>query len=338
VLVPLGLLSAGWLVRLLGGSGEVATNAEVYLRVSVLGIPALLVTLAGTGYLRGMQDTVTPLIVAVGTNALNLAMELVLIFVLGHGVGASALATVIAQFLGAFVYVARIGRAVRLQNVTLAPDGRSVAALARTGGPLFVRTAALRGSLTFTTAVAAHLGAIEVAAHAVAFELWNFLALALDAIAIAGQAIVGKELGAGDGEEATIMSRRMLWIGFVTGIAFGAGVLVLRPVLPHLFSGDQAVLSLSAFLLLFVALMQPVNAVAFVLDGILIGAGDLRYMAWAMTAASAVLVAGGIVVLTFDLGIGWLWASIAAFMFARVIGLGLRFRTGRWAVTGAVRT
>ena len=145
--------------------------------------------------------------------------------------------------------------------MTLAPDGRSVAALARTGGPLFVRTAALRGSLTFTTAVAAQLGAIEVAAHAVAFELWNFLALALDAIAIAGQAIVGKELGAGDGEEATIMSRRMLWIGFVTGIAFGAGVLVLRTVLPHLFSSDQAVLSLSAFLLWFVALMQPVNAI-----------------------------------------------------------------------------
>jgi Na+-driven multidrug efflux pump len=98
------------------------------------------------------------------------------------------------------------------------------------------------------------------------------------------------------------------------------------------------VLSLSAFLLWFVALMEPVNALAFVLDGILIGAGDLRYMAWAMTAASGVLVAGGVLVLALDLGIGWLWASIAAFMFARVIGLGLRFQTGRWAVTGAVRT
>ena len=337
VLVPAGFFGADWLVRLLGASGDVATNAEIYLRISVLGVPAILVTLAGTGYLRGMQDTVTPLVVAVGTNIFNLGFELFLINGVGFGIGASALATVLAQYIGAGVYVTNIGRAVGARHVSLRPHGPSVRALARTGGPLFVRTAALRGSLTMATAVAAHIGPVDVAAHAIAFELWNFLALALDAIAIAAQAIVGKELGAGDAREADVMSRRMLWIGFVTGVVFGTAVILLRTVLPHLFTGDPAVLALAAFLLWYVGLMQPINGLVFVLDGILIGASDLRYMAWAMVAAAAVLIAGGVLVLEFDAGIGWLWTAIGAFMIARLIGLGIRFQTGRWAVTGAVR-
>jgi putative MATE family efflux protein len=337
VLVPIGYLAAGWLVRALGASADVATNAEIYLRISVLGVPAILVTLAGIGYLRGMQDTVTPLAVAVGTNIFNLAFELTLINGFGFGIGASALATVLAQYIGAGVYVTRIVRAVRIRHVSIRPDGPSVGALARTGGPLFVRTVALRGSLTFSAAVAASIGTVDVAAYAIAYELWNFLALALDAIAIAAQAIVGKELGASDVDGAVAMSRRMLWIGFVGGIGVGTLVLALRDVLPHLFSSDPAVLSLAAFLLWYVGLMQPFNALVFVLDGILIGAGDLRFMAWASVAAAAVLIAGGILVLELDLGVGWLWASVAAWMFARLIGLGARFRTRRWAVTGAVR-
>ena len=203
---------------------------------------------------------------------------------------------------------------------------------------MFVRTAALRGALTMSTVVAAHIGTVDLAAHEIAFQLWNFLALALDAVAIAAQAIVGKELGAGDADEAMVMSRRMLWIGLLTGAVFGTAVLVLRTVLPHIFSGDPAVVALATFLLWYVGLMQPVNGLVFVLDGILIGAGDLRYMAWAMLVAAFVLVAGGALVLQFELGIGWLWTAISAFMFARLVTLGARFRTGRWAVTGAVRT
>ena len=301
----------------------------------MLGVPAILVTLAGMGYLRGMQDTVTPLAVAVGTNVFNLGFELFLINGLGFGIGASALATVLAQYIGATVYVTRISRAVRLRHVSVRPHGPSVRALARTGGPLFVRTAALRGALTMSTVVAAHIGTVDLAAHEIAFRVVELLALALDAVAIAAQAIVGKELGAGDADEAMVMSRRMLWIGFVTGVVFGSGVLVLRTVLPHIFSGDPAVVALATFLLWYVGLMQPINGLVFVLDGILIGAGDLRYMAWAMLVAALVLVAGGALVLQFGLGIGWLWAAIAAFMFARLITLGARFRTGRWAVTGA---
>ena len=337
VLVPAGLLSGGWLVRALGASGDVATNAEVYLRISMFGVPALLVTLAGTGYLRGRQDTFTPLAVALGANVVNLVLELVLINGLGLGIGASALATVLAQTGAAAIYVGRVVRAVRRLDVSVRPDSRAIGLLGRAGGALLLRTAALRGSLTAATAIATRIGPVEVAAHAIAYELWNFLALALDAIAIAAQAIIGKELGAGDADEASALGRRMLWLGFLAGAALGTVVLAVHTVLPHVFSNDPRVLALASFLLWHVAILQPVNGVVFVLDGILIGAGDLRYMAWAMVGAAAVFAAGGTCVLVFGLGVGWLWAAIGLFMVARLVGLGMRFRTGRWAVTGATR-
>jgi len=337
VLVPAGLLSGGWLVRALGASGELATNAEVYLRISMFGVPALLVTLAGTGYLRGRQDTFTPLIVALGSNVVNLVIELVLINGMGFGIGASALATVIAQTGAAAVYVGRVVRAVRTLEVSVVPDRRAIQLLGRAGGALLLRTAALRGSLTASTAMAARIGSVDVAAHEIAYELWSFLALALDAIAIAGQAIIGKALGADEAEEARAMGRRMLWLGFLSGVVLGAAVIALRTVLPHVFTNDPRVLALGGFLLWHVAVLQPINGVVFVLDGILIGASDLRYLAWAMVGAAAVFAAGGAAVMTLGLGIGWLWAAIGLFMAARLVGLGARFRTGRWAVTGATR-
>ena len=177
VLVPAGLLSGGWLVRALGASGELATNAEIYLRISMFGVPALLVTLAGTGYLRGRQDTFTPLAVALGSNVVNLVVELVLINGMGFGIGASALATVLAQTGAAAVYVGRVVRAVRKLDVSIAPDRQAIRLLGRAGGALLLRTAALRGSLTAATAIAARIGSVDVAAHEIAYELWSFLAL-----------------------------------------------------------------------------------------------------------------------------------------------------------------
>ena len=221
--------------------------------------------------------------------------------------------------------------------MSVRPDGRAIGLLGRAGGALLLRTAALRGSLTAATAIATRIGPVDVAAHEIAYELWNFLALGLDAIAIAGQAIIGKELGAGDADEARAMGRRMLWLGFLAGAVVGALVIASRLLLPHIFSSDPHVLALASFLLLYVAVLQPVNGVVFVLDGILIGAGDLRYMAWAMVGASAVFAAAGTAVIVLGLGIGWLWAAIGLWMVARLVGLGTRFRTGRWAVTGAIR-
>lgn len=340
--IGVALAAAGWatapaLIGALGATGEVAGHALVYLRVSLPGVPALLLTLAGVGYLRGLQDTRTPLAVA-GLSALaNLVIELILIYGLDFGIGASALATVIAQWGAAAVYLTTIGRAVRRLDVGLRPDPLAIARLAAVGGALLVRTAALRGSITVATAVATRLGTTDVAAHAIAFELWNLLALVLDAVAIAGQAITGRLLGAGAVGEARAAGRRMIEWGVMSGVVLGAAVVLLRPVLPHVFSDDPAVTALAAFLLWWVAVMQPVNGVVFVLDGILIGAGDLRFLAGAMVAAAVAFVPAAVAVAALDLGIGWLWAALGVLMLARLAALLARFATPAWAVPGAVR-
>lgn len=332
-----GLVAAGPLVGLMGAEGAVRANALVYLRISLLGVPAMLVVLAGAGYLRGVKDTRTPLIVAVATAGANLAIEVVLIYGFGLGIGASALATVLAQTAGAALYLHRLLGAARARGAGLAPDPARLRALAVVGRDLMIRTAALRAALIVATAVATRIGEVDVAAHQVAFEVWSFLALGLDAVAIAGQAIVGHALGAGDGERARAAGRRMVEWGLAGGVVLGAVVAVTRPVLPHLFTGDAEVAALAGFLLLWVAALQPVNAVAFVLDGVLIGAGDMRFLAWAMAAAAAVFVPAALAVLALGRGIGWLWAALGLLMVTRAVTLLARFAGNRWVVLGAVR-
>jgi putative MATE family efflux protein len=333
----LGYVVSDPLVDLIGAAGSVRTNALVYLRISLLGIPAMLVVLAGTGYLRGVKDTRTPLVVALATAGVNLVIEVVLIYGFDQGIGASALATVVAQSAGAAVYVSYLLRAARARGAALAPHPASLLALAAVGRDLLVRTAALRAALIVTTTVATRIGDVDVAAHQIAFEVWNFLALGLDAVAIAGQAIVGHALGAGDGEGARAAGRRMIQWGVVAGVVLGAAVAVSSPALPHLFSGDADVVALATFLLLWVAVLQPVNAVAFVLDGVLIGAGDMRYLAWAMAGAAVVFVPAALAVLATGAGIGWLWAALGLLMATRASTLLVRFAGDRWVVLGAVR-
>ena len=196
---------------------------------------------------------------------------------------------------------------------------------------------ALRGSLTLFTAVAARIGVVDVGAHEVAFAVWSFFALALDAIAIAGQAMVGRYLGSGDVPTARAVGRRMLELGVVGGVAAGALVLAARPALPGIFSDDPSVVSLAGFLLLFVAVLQPVNGAVFVLDGLLIGAGDMSFLARAMLAAAVLAAPLAGAVLLLDLGIGWLWAALTTLMVARLAVLSVRWRSGAWAVPGATR-
>jgi putative MATE family efflux protein len=335
--LTIGLVGADVLVDLMGADGAVRTNALVYLRISLFGVPALLLVLAGTGYLRGLQDTRTPLMVALGSAALNLVVEVGLVYGLDQGIGASALSTVLAQWVAAAVYLRSIVHTARAQGVDLGPHPASLRRLGAVGRDLVVRTAALRAALIVATAVATRLGTVDVAAHQIAFEIWGFLALALDAIAIAGQAMVGRALGGHDAAGARSASRRMIEWGVVFGAIFGAVVFGLRTVLPHLFTADPAVVGLAAFLLGWVAVLQPVNAVAFVLDGILIGAGDMRFLAWAMVGSAAVFIPAAVAVAALGAGIGWLWAALGLLMATRAAALLVRFAGDRWLVLGAVR-
>jgi putative MATE family efflux protein len=336
-LTGIGFLIAAPVVDVLGATGEVRANALVYLRISLIGVPAMMVVLAGTGYLRGLQDTRTPLVLAGGTAGLNLALELVLIYGFDQGIGASALATVVAQTTAAAIYIRILGRAALSQGAGLRPQPGSLRSVARVGADLLVRTAALRAALTAATAVAARIGTADLAAHQVAFEVWTFLAFALDAVAIAGQAIVGRALGAGDGDQARGAGWRMIEWGVVLGVVYGGLLLAGHQVLPHLFSDDAEVVRLAAFLLICAAVLQPANGVAFVLDGVLIGAGDQRFLAWAMGGAAVVFIAAAGTVLALGLGIGWLWASLGLLMVTRAGTLMVRFLGGRWIVLGATR-
>ena len=336
--VALAVLGAWFgqrLLGLLGAEGPVLDQAGTYLRISLLGAPAMLVMLAGVGYLRGRRDTVRPLWVAVGTAALNLILEVVLIYGFGLGIGASAAATVVAQWIGAGCYLVWIGSEVRCYEVSLGPDWSALRRLALVSTDLMVRNLSLGGTFLVGTSVAARIGAAPVAAHQVAFLVWMMLALTMDGLAIAAQAMVGTALGAGDGDGARRIGRRTIVWSVGVGITLGLALLFARDSVSGLFSNDPAVVGLVGFLFLHVGLMAPLSGVAFALDGILIGAGDQRFMARAMTAsallATAAMAAGRLA----DLGIGWLWAAIWVFVAGRSVILGARFRGNHWVVLGA---
>jgi putative MATE family efflux protein len=338
VATVLGVVLAGPLVRAFGADDEVSRQAETYLRIGSLGITPLLLMLAATGVLRGLQDTRTPLAVAVGGNVLNVVLNLLLVYPAGLGLAGSALGSVIAQTAMAAALVVAVVRGARRHRAPLTPDRRGILAAARAGIPLVVRTLTLRAALLVTTyavVLAADGDSADLAAHQLAFTIWGFLAFVLDAIAIAAQALTGRYLGAGDAAEARAVTRRMTGWGWVAGVVTGLGIAAASPVLPAVFTGDDAVRDLLVPVLLVVAAGQPLCGVVFVLDGVLIGAGDGTYLAWAGLAvllvfAPVVLVAAGKVE-----GLIAVWVVFSAvFMGARAAVLLARARGDAWMVLG----
>ncbi|MFK0218597.1 MATE family efflux transporter [Streptomyces vinaceus] len=333
VLLP----TAPWLVSLFGASDTVAPYAVTYLRISALGIPAMLMVLAATGVIRGLQDTRTPLYVAIGGFALNAGLNGALVYGAGFGIAGSAWGTVIAQCAMAGAYLFVVVRGARRHEASLRPDPAGIRACAQAGVPLLVRTLSLRAVLMIATAVAARLGDADIAAHQILLSLWSLLAFALDAIAIAGQAIIGRYLGAGDTEGAKAVCRRMVQWGIGSGVVLGALVVAARPLFIPLFTGDPVVEDALLPALLVVAVSQPVCGIVFVLDGVLMGAGDGRYLAWAMLLTLAVFTPAALLVPALDGGLTALWWAMTLMMLVRMATLQLRARSGRWLVAGATR-
>jgi putative MATE family efflux protein len=330
-----GLLAAPLLVGLMGPSATVRPHALLYLRIASLGMLPVMLALVGVGYLRGLQDTATPLRIALLANLANLVMELVAIYGLGMGLAASAWSSVIAQTGAAVVFCRHIARHASAAQVTWRPDLATLRSLVVIGRDLFLRTGSLLAALAVATSVASRLGTVPLGAHQIAFQLWSFLALTLDAVAIAAQAMVGRLLGAGDTVAARAASKRMVEWGLLAGLVLGALVAVLRPVLAPLFSDDPAVVDLTLQVLWLVAVLQPLNAVVFVLDGILIGAGDLRFLAGAMVVAFALFLPAAILAGSAGGTLGWLWGAVTLLMVARLVGVAWRFAGQAWMVTGA---
>ncbi|MFD3982413.1 MATE family efflux transporter [Streptomyces griseus] len=335
--VALALPTAPWLVDVFGASDTATPYAITYLRISILGIPAMLVVLAATGVLRGLQDTRTPLYVAIGGFTANAALNVTLVYGAGLGIAGSAWGTVIAQIGMAAAYLVVVIRGARRHNASLRPDAAGIRASARAGVPLLIRTLSLRAVLMIATAVAARLGDVDIAAHQIILSLWSLTAFALDAIAIAGQAIIGRYLGANDEKGAREACRRMVEWGIGSGILLGVLIVLARPLFIPLFTSDPSVKDTLLPALLVVAVSQPIAGVVFVLDGVLMGAGDGRYLAWAMLVTLAVFAPVALLVPSLGGGLTALWWAMTLMMAVRLITLWLRTRSGRWIVTGATR-
>ncbi|MFC5801217.1 MATE family efflux transporter [Streptomyces formicae] len=335
--IVLTLPAAPSLVELFGASDTAAPYATTYLRISSLGIPAMLVVMAATGVLRGLQDTRTPLYVAIAGFAANAVLNVGLVYGADLGIAGSAWGTVIAQWGMAAAYLVVVIRGARRHGASLRPDAAGIRASAHAGVPLLVRTLSLRAVLMIATAVAARLGDTDIAAHQIILALWSLMAFALDAIAIAGQAIIGRYLGADDPEGAREACRRMVQWGIASGVALGVLIVLARPLFIPLFTSDQSVKDTLLPALLVVALSQPVAGVVFVLDGVLMGAGDGRYLAGAMLVTLAVFTPVALLVPTLGGGLTALWWAMTLMMTVRMLTLWLRARSGRWVVTGATR-
>ncbi|MEU8887390.1 MATE family efflux transporter [Streptomyces sp. NPDC048442] len=337
VVIAAVLPGAPGLVDLFGASDTAAPYAITYLRISSLGIPAMLVVLAATGVLRGLQDTRTPLYVAIGGFVANGILNVLLVYGFGLGIAGSAWGTVAAQWAMAAVYLVVVVRGARRHGAPLRPDAAGIRASAQAGVPLLVRTLSLRAVLMIATAVAARLGDADIAAHQIILTLWSLLAFALDAIAIAGQSIIGRYLGAGDKEGARAACRRMVEWGIAAGVVLGVLVALARPLFVPLFTSDQVVRDTLLPALLVVAVSQPISGVVFILDGVLMGAGDGPYLAWAMLATLAVFAPVALLVPKLGGGLTALWWAMVLMMAVRMATLWWRTRSGRWLVTGATR-
>ncbi|MFI6324860.1 MATE family efflux transporter [Nonomuraea sp. NPDC050556] len=336
--IGLVLIAVCWplapaIVGLFGATPEQTAAAVTYLRISLLGTPGMLIVLAGTGVLRGMFDTVTPLAVSIGSFALNAALNAWFVLGLGWGIAGSAWGTVLAQTLGAAVYLAVVIKGARKIGASLAPDLKGMTKAGTAGFALLIRTICLRIVLLVATVLATRMGPASLAAYAIAAQVWSLLAYALDAIAIAGQAITGRTLGAGDVAATRAATKRMVLWGVGSGVVFGVLVIVAKPLIPGIFAADPQVTTELLAALWPVALFQPICGVVFVLDGVLIGAGDQRYLAWAgvwTTLAylpAALLASGG--------GLVALWCALGVWMVARMITLVRRANGNAWLVTGA---
>ncbi|OHV36128.1 MULTISPECIES: MATE family efflux transporter [Pseudofrankia] len=341
------LAALGWwltpaLPRAFGADALVAHEAAVYLRISMAGLPAMLLVYASAGLLRGLHDTRTPLVVAGVGFAANAALNGGLIYGAGWGIAGSAAGTVLAQWGMAAAYLGMVARHARRVGASGAPRPVGVLRGAHTGFWLLLRTASLRAALLLVTYVATALGSNELAAFQIAMTLFFTAGFALDALAVAAQVLVGDRLGAGDPAAARVVLRRCVAWGVGGGGVLGVVLAALAWVIGPVFTNAADVAELVVPAVLVLAATVPLGGLVFVLDGVLIGAGDNRYLAWTGLLNLAVFAGLAEAILLWRpsgaTGVGWLMGAFAGgFLAARAATLGLRVRGSAWLVVGATR-
>jgi putative MATE family efflux protein len=322
-------------VTAIASDPHIVDEAVPWLRVAIFGAPAILVSLAGNGWMRGVQDTVRPLRYVVTGFVVSAALCPLLVYGwLGlprlELVG-SAVANLVGQWLAALLFL----RALLIEQVPRRIDVAVLRAQVVMGRDLLVRTLAFQACFVSAAAVAARFGAAAVAAHQVVLQLWSFLALVLDSLAIAAQSLVGAALGAGQLTHAKAVAWRVTVFSTVAAGVLAALFALGSTVVPSLFTDDRGVLDQIGVPWWFLVAQLPVAGIVFALDGVLLGAGDAKFMRNA-TLASALL---GFLPLTWlSLVFGWglfgIWAGLSSLMVLRLGFVGWRTLSGRWLVSG----
>ena len=342
----IGFILAPQAIAAMGGTGEVAEHGAAYLRASLPGLPGMLLVLAATGVLRGMLDTRTPLLVAGIGAIVNAGLNVLFIYGFGWGIAGSGAGTALTQIGMGLVLAIRVAKGARERGVSLRPSLAGLGRGLNDGAPLFIRTLTVRIAVLITVMVAASLGEISLAAHQVVNALWGFAAFALDALAIASQALIGHALGATRSDQARAVLKRTLQWGAGGGAVLGLIIAALSIPLASLFTQDPAVRSAAVAGLLVIAVAMPLAGVVFVLDGVLIGAGDGRFLAWAGVVTLVIYLPAVWAVNTWaprgdgqeGLALALLWIAFSgAFMLARAGSNWWRARGDGWMVLG-VRT
>ncbi len=332
LVVAVGELFAGPLTRLLaGGPGETQAAAQSWFRIALVGLPGILLVLAGNGWMRGVQRTREPVLIVLVANVLSAVLSPVLVYAFDLGLNGSAIANLVAQLVGAALFL----RALRRASAHVRPDRAVLRAQLRVGRDLVVRSVAFQIAFLTAAGVTARMGTAQIAAHTVGLQLWEFTALLLDSFAIAAQSLVGAALGGSDAEGARRMAWQVSRWGLYAGIAFAALYAAGWLLVPRAFTSDGAVLHQAHLLWPWFVAMLPAAGIVFALDGVLIGAGDIGFMA-GLTVVAAVFAFAplNLAALHWHWGIGGVWAGLSAFVGVRLAGMLWRARGERWLVLG----
>ncbi|HKN96918.1 MAG TPA: MATE family efflux transporter [Pseudonocardiaceae bacterium] len=338
VIMVAGQLLAGPVARGLAGSGAIADGATHWLRIALFGVPFILITLAGNGWLRGVQDARRPLRYVVAGNGMSAVLCPVLVHVVGLGLAGSAIANLAAQLVVAGLFLRALRHECRAHRVPARPHWPGMRAQLTMGRDLVLRSVAFQACFVSAASVAARTSAAAVGAHQVVLQLWTFLSLVLDSVAIAAQALVGAELGAGRADQARLLARRVTLYGLGLGILTCGLFAALAGVLPHAFTADPTVLAQIPHAWWFFVGLQPVAGVVFAIDGVLLGAGDAAFL---RTATLIAAVAGFLPLIWLSLAYQWglvgIWTGLSVFMLCRLVAALGRLGTARWSVVGATR-
>lgn len=323
-------------VRVIAASPDVAAQGLTWVRIAIFAAPAILISLAGNGWMRGVQNTVRPLRYVIVGFAVSAVLCPVLIYGLlsapRMGLAGSAIANLVGQWLAAILFL----RALHAEQVRLRMDPPVLRAQLVLARDLLVRSLAFQACFISAAAVAARFGAAALAAHQVVLQMWSFLALVLDSLAIAAQTLVGAALGAGRVPQAKSVARRVTVFSLGFAVVLAALLALGAPVLPGLFTSDVAVLHQMRVPWWFLVCQLPISGVVFALDGVLLGAADARFMRNA-TMISA--LCGFLPLVWLSLAYGWglagIWSGLTLFLVLRLMLVGWRALSGRWAVPGS---